>query len=166
MIDVILLNTTVLSQLGVRSSLSHQELSGDPQYAIIAPMSLMMPVALLPLAVIVRHVTIVMPLCRVACHRCRAACLPAAPCRRRATRRCCCAARCRAGGHLAAPCPGWPFSVAAVEGFCLIHQINVESNAFMLTSRLIKFGLVHQRQRWPKWCPLSSTMANKVHTSR
>ena len=117
MIDVILLNTTVLSQLGVRSSLSHQELSGDPQYAIIAPMSLMMPVALLPLAVIVPHVTIVMPLCRVARHRCRAACLPAAPCHRRATRRCCSAARRRAGSHLAAPCPGWPFSVAAVEGF-------------------------------------------------
>jgi hypothetical protein len=61
---------------------------------------------------------------------------------------------------------GGPFQWPPLKDFCLIHQINVESNAFMLTSRLIKFGLVHQRQRWPKWRPLSSTMANKVHTSR
>jgi len=122
--DVILFNPTVLSQLGVRSSSSHQELSGDPQYAIIAPRSLMMPVALLPLAVIVPPITVVMPLCRAARHRCRAACRPAAPYRLRATRRCRCAAPRRAGGHLAAPCPGWPFSVAAIEGFCLIHYIN------------------------------------------
>jgi hypothetical protein len=80
-----------------------------------------MPVALLPLAVIVPPITIVMPLCRAARHRCRAACLPAVPCHLRATRCCRCAACHHAGGNLAAPCPGWPFSVAAVERFCLIH---------------------------------------------
>jgi hypothetical protein len=124
-----------------------------------------MPVALLPLAVIVPPVTVVMPLCRAARHRCRAACRPAAPYRLHATRRCRCAAPRRAGSHLAAPCPGWPFSVAAIEGFCLIHYINVEINAFMSTSRLIKFGLVRRQQRWLIRRPLSSAAANKVHTS-
>jgi hypothetical protein len=55
--------------------------------------------------------------------------------------------------------------VAAIEGFCLIHYINVEINAFMSTSRLIKFGLVRRQQRWLIRRPLSSAAANKVHTS-
>ncbi len=56
-------------------------------------------------------------------------------------------------------------SEAAVEGFCLIHWINVEINIFLLTLCLIELGLVRRQQWWPKRHPLSEAAAHNIQTS-
>jgi hypothetical protein len=56
--------------------------------------------------------------------------------------------------------------VAAIEGFCLIHYINVAIIYLCWPLCLIEFCLIRRRQWWPKRRPLSLAAANKVRTSQ